>query len=571
MLKCIINEIIEEWKIYYKNVTNRALFMKVRRALYTNYLDKQRIKSLQMSRRRCSLIPLGDKEKKNKKMGKNKKPSKKPKTFESVKNKRIRSASKKNNKNDALNIIMGEPLFNNISDDEDVQDREDTDKENFNEVSNVPEKKIDRPKKNIVPEKKIDRPKKNIVPDEIIENDKKLVSNDFIEEKDFKLSKGKKTLRPRKNSVVLKRNAKANISMHDLNEKLEFIKLGRNSLSKKEEDLKIDENDNNLVNITGDLPKVLEVDIQYSVTDNNPIDIQNKIYKGIEKQPLPKKSNKISDTFKKIEIKEQPDKMNKISDDLVINPPKVKDIKKENELLKKLFKKEKAKIEYKRNSVFLENKKEDLDVDKIIKQVFKKDKIMRAPIKPEFTTKINLKPKIEIRKPILDIKNPLEGPNSEIKKLTHSLENNEINLIDQNTNEIKLEERCKIDTSKLKKISHVFTENSKIYDVKFSKYIRDSPRSKNDLYKKVIDNQRRGISQNEYKSSTVIPHIKSDDEDSLLFIEPEYCKDPNINEKVCSQNHDILEEYFNVSEDINVEEIFPSIKDISNDSPNKWM
>lgn len=122
----------------------------------------------------------------------------------------------------------------------------------------------------------------------------------------------------------------------------------------------------------------------------------------------------------------------------------------------------------------------------------------------------------------------------------------EVKFVNEKNKEVKLQEK-------------------KIYDVKSSRFLKD-----NDLYKKVIDSQRKGLSQNEYKSSTIIPHIKSDEEDSLLFIEPLYSKDPELNSKVCKQDHKELEKYFNLCEDINVTEIFPNIKDITNDSPNKW-
>ena len=120
-------------------------------------------------------------------------------------------------------------------------------------------------------------------------------------------------------------------------------------------------------------------------------------------------------------------------------------------------------------------------------------------------------------------------------------------------------------------MSSLQKQETHIYDVKSNKFIKDSLSVHHDLYKKVIDGQRKNVSQNEYKSSTIIPHIKSDDEDTLLFIEPSFVKDKYLNEKVRMQDHEELEMYFNICEEFNVLDVFGDIKDVTNNSPNKWV
>lgn len=581
MMNCIINEIIEEWKIYYKSITNKDLFKKVRKILYTNYLNKKRQNSFGSIKRRCSIKTLGSDQKfegdriiKNyRKQNTTKKITKlvkKQKNLETTLNKKGISCSGNLKTANAIDIIMGEPPTND-------------------DINNV---EMNNKNLNITSDTCLDK---------LIKSENLLQDKVYIKEIKNDNLKPKKNTRSKKNPVVLRRNNKKQnkkvITVSNINEKLEFIKLGRKSVDKIKENIKIEdiqdmENDNicknmeiiagrkqinndkeNLSNLK-ECNKIENVIInEHSVNDKfkeATFELVNEEKEHMKKENVIEALKTLSSkTFSKASnltciddkttslnctsdyISNNEDKIlqeNIISGKSEIKPLKIKDIKKENDLLKKLFKKEKSKLEVKRNSVFLENKKDDFDVDKIIKQVFKKEKFSKSPIKQEFASKVDLKV-------LTDVKKKTNFTNVDIEK---------------NLNEIKLENR-KIELPRINKISQVVNENNKIYDVKSSKYIRDSPRSKNDLYKKVIDSQRKCISQNEYKSSTVIPHIKSDDEDSLLFIEPEYCKDANLTNIICKQNHEVLEEYFNLCNDINVEEIFPNIKDISNDSPNKWM
>ncbi|KAM0671272.1 hypothetical protein CWI42_090980 [Ordospora colligata] len=96
------------------------------------------------------------------------------------------------------------------------------------------------------------------------------------------------------------------------------------------------------------------------------------------------------------------------------------------------------------------------------------------------------------------------------------------------------------------------------------------------LYKKVIDNQLlKSVPVKEKhgdkKSKTYIPKVGDDDAiTDLNFVIPEFAKDPAINFKVKMQDHGVLERYFSNGHEIDVEVLFPHVKNVSNDSPNKW-
>lgn len=98
------------------------------------------------------------------------------------------------------------------------------------------------------------------------------------------------------------------------------------------------------------------------------------------------------------------------------------------------------------------------------------------------------------------------------------------------------------------------------------------------LYKQAIDSQllrtrsRNGVPQHIYKPETKIPRV---DEDSSTvadssFVVPEFAKDPEVNLKVRMQDHKVLERYFSRGYDVDVEKLFPHVKNVSNNSPNKW-
>lgn len=97
------------------------------------------------------------------------------------------------------------------------------------------------------------------------------------------------------------------------------------------------------------------------------------------------------------------------------------------------------------------------------------------------------------------------------------------------------------------------------------------------LYRQAIDNQLlkttgNGKPQHIHKPKTKIPKL-DEDSDTIAdpsFVVPAFAKDPTINFKVKTQDHDILEKHFSSGYEIDVEKLFPHIRNVSNDSPNKW-
>lgn len=95
------------------------------------------------------------------------------------------------------------------------------------------------------------------------------------------------------------------------------------------------------------------------------------------------------------------------------------------------------------------------------------------------------------------------------------------------------------------------------------------------LYKQAIDHQllksAGRVPQDIYKPKTKIPRV--DEDDMILdsdFIVPDFAKDPAINFKVKMQDHRVLERYFSNGHEIDVERLFPHVRNVSNNSPNKW-
>ncbi|KAG5860524.1 hypothetical protein KMI_01g01640 [Encephalitozoon hellem] len=95
------------------------------------------------------------------------------------------------------------------------------------------------------------------------------------------------------------------------------------------------------------------------------------------------------------------------------------------------------------------------------------------------------------------------------------------------------------------------------------------------LYKQAIDYQllrsAGKVPQHVYKPKTKIPRV--DEDDVILdpdFVVPDFAKDPAINFKVKMQDHRVLERYFSNGHEIDVERLFPHVKNVSNNSPNKW-
>lgn len=95
------------------------------------------------------------------------------------------------------------------------------------------------------------------------------------------------------------------------------------------------------------------------------------------------------------------------------------------------------------------------------------------------------------------------------------------------------------------------------------------------LYKQAIDSQLaglRGVPQHMYRPRTRTPAL---DEDSDVvadpcFVAPDFAADPALNGKVQQQDHRVLEKYFSCGHDIDIERLFPHVKNVSNSSPNKW-
>jgi hypothetical protein len=99
------------------------------------------------------------------------------------------------------------------------------------------------------------------------------------------------------------------------------------------------------------------------------------------------------------------------------------------------------------------------------------------------------------------------------------------------------------------------------------------------LYKAAVINSLRKspfraprFHPNLYKPQTEVPPIDSDDELSmdLGFSVPLWAKNPRLNEEVRAQVHDELSLYFKNADPVNVNHMFPNVKNVTNDSPNKW-
>ncbi|KCZ74632.1 hypothetical protein H311_04401, partial [Anncaliia algerae PRA109] len=103
----------------------------------------------------------------------------------------------------------------------------------------------------------------------------------------------------------------------------------------------------------------------------------------------------------------------------------------------------------------------------------------------------------------------------------------------------------------------------------------------NDLKKNLIERKLKLINcidSNNYIPKIDIPEINHGDEMSLelAFDMPVWAKNPKLTELVEKQDHDFLESKFNNCsknkniESVDIVSIFPKIKNLSNDSPNKW-
>lgn len=98
---------------------------------------------------------------------------------------------------------------------------------------------------------------------------------------------------------------------------------------------------------------------------------------------------------------------------------------------------------------------------------------------------------------------------------------------------------------------------------------------RNDLKKSFLQKKFRQISEidsNNYIPKTEIPEINHGDEMSLelAFDSPLWAKNPNLIDLVYKQDHAFLESKFSNRNSVDIVSIFPKIKNLSNDSPNKW-
>ena len=101
-----------------------------------------------------------------------------------------------------------------------------------------------------------------------------------------------------------------------------------------------------------------------------------------------------------------------------------------------------------------------------------------------------------------------------------------------------------------------------------------------DLYRTAIKNKLRNspfkdktkFNANHYKPLLRVPEIESDDELSLelSFAVPYWAKNPKLSDIVGQQNHDELSAYFKNTNNLNLTSMFPDIKNVTNDSPNRW-
>lgn len=216
----------------------------------------------------------------------------------------------------------------------------------------------------------------------------------------------------------------------------------------------------------------------------------------------------------------------------------------------------------------------------------------------------------KIQKPKKNIKNILESLKSKSKK---KVEQNKENIMDQtiiiedgeiklfkNKEKKRLKEYLKESKKKQKDEPKEQKQNKipfdMVYDVGTNQFINPTPPEKekdispnvspvkstnklktwkkdtsikDGLYKQIIDKEifKSRSLMNSYKPRSTIPEISSDDEDSYVAT---FANEPDIDKRIAKQNHEEIEKYFSTDLTIDIEMLFPNIKDISNNSPNKW-
>lgn len=536
MIKCIIDEILEEWNKFYKNVINNAILKKEKQVV-TNKCTR--------TRRKSAVEPCKfniERQRRFKKSFENKKEAEKA-IFIEENNVDVKLGIKTEecgNKDIAspINDAKNDNLAANIN----ISEKKEEYANNVIDVftSLISAANVNSHSNNI-----------NTVPENLQQNSNKnfesvvpiITSKDKLQNVLNKKPLSKKSSKTKKKPVVVMKNfkkkPKQNNVITDIDEKLRIIKLGKKaSINEVTE-----ENKNNF---TSDQP--------LKAGSTVPIDNQKMSLlcdnQSFKEPTLPQLNDKAecNNDLENHSIKQESECVQVKNEDFTKNNDQEAKLKKKNEILKSIFRKEKLKVDMKRNSVFINENNTNCIKNNNFKELSKFSGCNNVDIG-------------KLENNLVDKKFAL---------LPRRLDNTSILLATPEKIKFKFDNK-KIQADLLSSdVKSPKAMKNKVYDVKSSKFLIEPNIMRNDLYKKVIDSQRKGLSQNEYKSSTIIPHIKSDDEDSLIFIEPLFCKDPEINEKVCKQSHKQLEEYFNLCEDINVVEIFPNIKDITNDSPNKW-
>ncbi|RVD93392.1 hypothetical protein TUBRATIS_000730 [Tubulinosema ratisbonensis] len=135
------------------------------------------------------------------------------------------------------------------------------------------------------------------------------------------------------------------------------------------------------------------------------------------------------------------------------------------------------------------------------------------------------------------------------------------------TNLIKKEENKILTDEKINK-------EKKIEKTNFIKKVVE--RGRNNLKQSFLTNKFKKISEydsNKYIPKTIIPEISHNDSMSLElgFDSPLWAKKPNLADLVNKQDHDFLEGMFKNPNPVDIVTMLPGIKDLSNDSPNKWV
>lgn len=111
--------------------------------------------------------------------------------------------------------------------------------------------------------------------------------------------------------------------------------------------------------------------------------------------------------------------------------------------------------------------------------------------------------------------------------------------------------------------------------------LKPEPIAERNLYKAAVLNQlckspfkkpHPKFNSNFYKPKIQIPSIDSDDELSMEFSyeAPGWAKNPRLVELITLQDHEELDDHFRNPVPINVYAMFPDVKNVTNDSPNKW-